>query len=349
MQESSRREQREKHHKKSGELGRAFATFLWQNRRSGMLFLLFTGIFALVFSLYDLEVEAVFYAAALCALAGGLFLVAFFFRFWRRHRAYREMLENLPLLPDALPEPETLAERDLTNLLERLQEIREQELTDWRNRQQESEDYYTAWAHQIKTPIAVMGMTLEAEDTEEHRELSAELFRIEQYVEMVLSYLRLGSGSSDYVFRECDLDEILRQAIRKYASQFIRRKIRLVYEPTGRRVLTDEKWLLFIVEQVFSNCVKYAAGGTVAITVAESEVLRIADTGIGIAPEDLPRIFEKGFTGYNGRADKKSTGLGLYLCRMAAGRLGNRIWAESEPGKGTAVCLDLYREPLETE
>ena len=141
MQESSRREQREKHHKKSGELGRAFATFLWQNRRSGMLFLLFTGIFALVFSLYDLEVEAVFYAAALCALAGGLFLVAFFFRFWRRHRAYREMLENLPLLPDALPEPETLAERDLTNLLERLQEIREQELTDWRNRQQESEDY----------------------------------------------------------------------------------------------------------------------------------------------------------------------------------------------------------------
>ena len=349
MQESGQKEQREKRHKKRGETGRAFTAFLWQYRRSGLLFLLFTGIFALVFSLYDLEVEAVFYAAALCALAGALILAARFFRFWRRHRAYREMLENLPLLPDVMPEPETLAERDLTDLLERLQETREQELTDWRNRQQESEDYYTAWAHQIKTPISVMGMTLEAEDTEEHRELSAELFRIEQYVEMVLSYLRLGSSSSDYVFRECDLDEILRQAVRKYASQFIRRKIRLVYEPVECRILTDEKWLLFIVEQILSNCVKYAAGGTVTISVTERQVLRIADTGIGIAPEDLPRVFEKGFTGYNGRADKKSTGLGLYLCRMAAGRLGNRIWAESEPGKGTAVCLDLYREPLETE
>lgn len=179
MQESGQKEQREKRHKKRGETGRAFTAFLWQYRRSGLLFLLFTGIFALVFSLYDLEVEAVFYAAALCALAGVLILAARFFRFWRRHRAYREMLENLPLLPDVMPEPETLAERDLTDLLERLQEIREQELTDWRNREQESEDYYTAWAHQIKTPISVMGMTLEAEDTEEHRELSAELFRID--------------------------------------------------------------------------------------------------------------------------------------------------------------------------
>ena len=219
----------------------------------------------------------------------------------------------------------------------------------WQARWRDSLDYYTTWVHQIKTPISVMRMTLEGEDTEEHRELSSQLFRIEQYVEMVLSYLRLESDSSDYVFQEYDLDSILRQAIRKYAPLFVRQRVRLVYEPVRRTVLTDEKWLLFIVEQILSNSLKYTRSGSVTITVSPDAVLRIADTGMGIAPEDLPRIFEKGFTGYNGRADKKSTGLGLYLCRMAAERLSHRIWAESQPGKGTSVFLDLHREALEVE
>lgn len=126
-------------------------------------------------------------------------------------------------------------------------------------------------------------------------------------------YLRLGSESSDYVFREYDLDTIIRQAIHKYAPQFIRRMIRLEYTPVKIRVLTDEKWLLLIIEQVMSNSIKYTQQGSVTITVTPDKVLKIADTGIGIASEDLPRIFEKGFTGYNGRLDKKSTGLGLVL------------------------------------
>lgn len=126
-------------------------------------------------------------------------------------------------------------------------------------------------------------------------------------------YLRLGSESSDYVFREYDLDTIIRQAIHKYAPQFIRRRIRLEYTPVKIRVLTDEKWLLLIIEQVMSNSIKYTQQGSVTITVTPDKVLKIADTGIGIASEDLPRIFEKGFTGYNGRLDKKSTGLGLVL------------------------------------
>ena len=126
-------------------------------------------------------------------------------------------------------------------------------------------------------------------------------------------YLRLGSESSDYVFREYDLDTIIRQAIHKYAPQFIRRRIRLEYTPVKIRVLTDEKWLLLIKEQVMSNSIKYTQQGSVTITVTPDKVLKIADTGIGIASEDLPRIFEKGFTGYNGRLDKKSTGLGLVL------------------------------------
>ena len=189
-------------------------------------------------------------------------------------------------------------------------------------------------------------MMLQAEDTKENRELLAQLFRIEQYAEMALGYLRLDSDSSDFIFQEYSLDDIIRQAIHKYAAQFVRKRIRLQYEPVNITVLTDEKWLLFIIEQILSNAVKYTQEGKVTITVTKEKVLQIADTGIGIAPEDLPRIFEKGFTGYNGRADRKSTGLGLYLCKMAADRLSHQIDADSEAGKGTVFSIDLSTEKL---
>ena len=306
-------------------------------------------VFALIFSLYDLETEAVLYAGALCLLLLFLVLAAGFVRCLRHHRRYEEVFRSLPLLPEELLPAGTVEEADLQKLFAELGRRMEAALTEWENRRQESLDYYTVWVHQIKTPISVMRMTLESEDTEEHRELSAELFRIEQYVEMVLSYLRLDSDSSDYVFQEYELDSIIRQAVHKYAPLFVRKKLKLSWKPSGIRVLTDEKWLLFILEQILSNSIKYTPAGTVTITAAPDKILKITDTGIGIAPEDLPRIFEKGFTGYNGRADKKSTGLGLYLCKKAAVRLSHQISVQSKPGKGTTVSIDLNTEKLRTE
>ena len=306
-------------------------------------------VFALIFSLYDLETEAVLYAGALCLLLLFLVLAAGFVRCLRHHRRYEEVFRSLPLLPEELPPAGTVEEADLQKLFAELGRRMEAALTEWENRRQESLDYYTVWVHQIKTPISVMRMTLESEDTDEHRELSAELFRIEQYVEMVLSYLRLDSDSSDYVFQEYELDSIIRQAVHKYAPLFVRKKLKLSWKPSGIRVLTDEKWLLFILEQILSNSIKYTPAGTVTITAAPDKILKITDTGIGIAPEDLPRIFLKGFTGYNGRADKKSTGLGLYLCKKAAGRLSHQISVQSKPGKGTTVSIDLNTEKLRTE
>ena len=323
--------------------------YLIRRRTALLLFLSCAGIFALVFSLYDLELEAVLYAGALCLLLLLAVLAADFFRTLARRRRYEEAFRNLPLLPDELPPARTVEEADLQELLKELGRLMEAALTEWENRRQESLDYCTTWVHQIKTPISVMRMTLEGEDTEEHRELSAELFRIEQYVEMVLSYLRLDSDSSDYVFQEYELDGIIRQAIHKYAPLFVRKKLKLSYEPTKIRVLTDEKWLLFILEQILSNSIKYTREGTISITVTPEKVLKISDTGIGIAPEDLPRIFEKGFTGYNGRSDKKSTGLGLYLCKKAAGRLSHKISVQSKPGAGTVVSIDLDTKMLRTE
>ena len=324
--------------------------FLRQNWLILLSLVLFFGIFTLVFSLYDLETEAVAYATGLCALVGGIFLAIQFGRFCQAHHKRRHILANIELEFDSLPSARTLAEEDYQEMIRALGNLCTLHQTQWRQERQESLDYYTTWIHQIKTPISVMQMTLQAEDTEEHRELLAELFRIEQYVEMVLSFVRLGSGQSDLVIREQFLDNIVKQTIRKYASQFIRHKLRLVYEPTDAVVITDEKWLQFILEQLLSNAVKYTrAGGTITISVSPDKRLSVADTGIGIAPEDLPRIFEKGFTGYNGRADKKATGLGLYLAQTAAKKLNCTLTAQSQPGVGSVFTLDLKHDPLVVE
>ena len=141
---------------------------------------------------------------------------------------------------------------------------------------------------------------------------------------------------------------LLRQAVRRYAPLFIRSRVSLQLEETGLRCLTDGKWLGFVVEQLLSNAVKYAPGGTVRI-FAEGETLCIADNGIGIAPEDLPRVFERGYTGKNGRLERRSTGIGLFLCREVCRRLGHGITIASRPGEGTEVRLDLHREKLEAE
>ncbi len=255
------------------------------------------------------------------------------------------------LLEDLLAEEDSfvsLTEEDYTAILRFVLREYRTAAAAFQQEKQDAVDYYTTWVHQVKTPIAAMKLILQAEDTEEHRQLLAELFRMEQYVEMVLMYLWLDSESNDLVFERHSLDDIIRQAVHKYAHEFVRRKLSFTCEPTDLQVLTDEKWLLFILEQVLSNALKYTQSDGIVIEVSEDAVLTVRDTGIGIAAEDLPRIFEKGYTGYNGRADKKSTGLGLYLCRRTAAMLGHRIWAESEAGAGTAIFLDLREQALGT-
>ncbi len=206
----------------------------------------------------------------------------------------------------------------------------------------DSLDYYTLWMHQIKTPIAAMSLML----SEGQTPIKNELFKIEQYVEMALTYLRLNTPETDYVFTWVKVDDIIKKALRKYANLFIMRKISLSYEATSESALSDGKWLQFIIEQLLSNAIKYTKeGGQITIT-CEHLTLCVSDTGIGIAKEDLPRVFDKGYTGFNGRSHEKSTGIGLYLVKKATERLGNPISIQSEIGKGTKVTLNLNRENL---
>jgi len=249
-------------------------------------------------------------------------------------------------------------------------------------RQQDMTEYYSMWVHQIKTPIAALKLLteeeqnayLEAEEiaqnsilVENAQQKQQELFRIEQYVDMALQYIRLGTGINNFVIEELNLDEIIKPSIHKFAKQFIHKKLRLTYAAQDIRAVTDKKWFGFVMDQLLSNAIKYTKQGSITIQVTkiqtapdtetddsaqhwyhkedappvESVCISIEDTGIGIRAEDLPRICEKGYTGYNGHADKYSTGIGLYLCREILDKLGHPLNIISEEGKGTKVELFL--------
>ena len=171
---------------------------------------------------------------------------------------------------------------------------------------------------------------------------------MEKYVDLVLTYQRLGSETTDLVLKPCDLDAVIRAAVKEYARLFILKKLTLTFTPTGLTVLTDEKWLGFVVGQLLSNALKYTQNGGVSV-YAQGMRLVVEDTGMGIPASELPRIFERSFTGENGRTDRRTTGLGLYLCRRACGLLGHGIAAESEVGKGTKVIVDLSRPDISAD
>lgn len=178
-----------------------------------------------------------------------------------------------------------------------------------------------------------------------------ELFRIEEYVSMALQYQRVSSTENDFVLEKVSVDGVIRDTIKKYAKIMIRRHIGIDYSGTGQEVYTDGKWLAFMLEQILSNAIKYTPQGVVTIETAEEKdrfFITIKDTGIGIKAEDLPRVFEKGYTGYNGHADKKATGIGLYLCRQMADKLGHTIRMESEIGKGTKVWIGVDLDYADT-
>ena len=325
-------------------------TAFWrQHRREILLYCLSGGIFLLTFYLYRLPLQAVLYPFFLCGLLEILSLTAELFRAKRVRRQLQELSRCAAATLETLPAPYHDTDEGYQALIRQLrQEVAGRE-TDAAVRYQNTVEYFTVWAHQIKAPIAAMRLSLQREDSPLSRRVSGELFRIEQYVEMVLTYLRLDSDATDYVFRRQPLDSILCQCFKRFSHEFIDRKLRLDYTPTGLTVVTDEKWLSFVIEQLLSNALKYTREGSISVSLSAPTTLCIRDTGMGIAPEDLPRIFDKGFTGYNGRSDKKASGIGLYLCRRICRGLSIGIRAASEPGKGTAVYLELEQYALKAE
>lgn len=312
--------------------------------------------------------QDVVYAAVLDAILLLITVLVGFFRYSSKVKALSNALkrpvEEQAQLPEATDDVEILYHR----LLENQSIARSESESSAAIRQSQMRDYYSMWVHQIKTPISAMKLLLEAEreelgqlicDDEQSQYLLSdnmdlfedELFRIEEYVSMALQYQRVSSTENDFVLEKVSVDGVIRDTIKKYAKIMIRRHIGINYSGTGQEVYTDGKWLAFMLEQILSNAIKYTPQGVVTIETAEEKdrfFITIKDTGIGIKAEDLPRVFEKGYTGYNGHADKKATGIGLYLCRQMADKLGHTIRMESEIGKGTKVWIGFDLDYADT-
>lgn len=333
--------------------------FIKQNYIWILMIVTMSCIHLLYMYLIGARKQDVVYAAVLDAMIIIITVLAGFLGYSSKVKALSNALER-PVeeqaqLPEAADDVEMLYHR----LLENQSIARSESESSAAIRQSQMRDYYSMWVHQIKTPISAMKLLLEAEreelgqlicDDEQSQCLLSdnmdsfedELFRIEEYVSMALQYQRVSSTENDFVLEKVSVDGVIRDTIKKYAKIMIRRHIGMNYSGTVQEVYTDGKWLAFILEQLLSNAIKYTPQGVVTIETAEEKdrfFITIKDTGIGIKAEDLPRVFEKSYTGYNGHADKKATGIGLYLCRQMADKLGHTIRMESEIGKGTKVWI----------
>lgn len=305
------------------------------------LSLLFVMIFAIVFKLYHLPARIALYPALICAVLWLLYSLLDFSRYCRAHKQRMSLFNHIETTLENLREPKCLLEKDYQNLLRVLSDDHIDQLSEKNRKLSDMEEYITLWSHQMKTPITAIELLLQELDNPAQSKLKEQLFEVERYVDTILQYMRLGTMNSDLLLKEYSLMQIVKQGVKYYAKSFIRQGITLDLREFDTIVVTDEKWLLFVIKQILSNALKYTKAGKISIYVVSEKTLVIEDTGMGISAEDIPRIFERGFTGYNGRMDKKSTGIGLYLSKQVLGKLNHEISISSQPGFGTRVEINL--------
>ncbi|MCY7222376.1 sensor histidine kinase [Streptococcus cristatus] len=271
------------------------------------------------------------------------FLLASFFLGMDLASAYKEYRNQLFY---ASGRPQTALEVLLFEKLALLEMDKKNRAIEEREKLNDLMDYYTLWAHQIKTPIAASSLLVgEIEDKKVKNQLEQELFKIESYVNIVLQYLRLESFHEDLVLKKENLEDLVKEIVKKYAIFFIQKGLSLNLHDLDRTIITDRKWFVVILEQVLSNSLKYTSQGGIEIYFQE-DTLYIKDSGLGIQDADLLRVFERGFSGYNGRLTQQSSGLGLYLSKKIADELGHQISIASQVGQGTTVMISFSEKKM---
>ena len=242
--------------------------------------------------------------------------------------------------------PETPLELVLSQKLATSQQAQREQTTVSLEAYNDLMDYYTLWAHQIKTPIAASQLLVQnIEDSDLRKQMEQELFKIDSYANLVLQYLRLESFHDDLVLKRVPLEELVKEVVRKYAIFFIQKGLTVDLHDLDVAVITDRKWLLVIIEQLLSNSLKYTSTGGIEIFFND-QTLYIKDSGIGIKDSDIFRVFERGFSGYNGHLTQQSSGLGLYLTKKIADQLGHQIHMTSQVGQGTTVAIHFEEKKL---
>ncbi|MGI6004823.1 MAG: sensor histidine kinase [Christensenellales bacterium] len=316
--------------------------YLLSRRALFVFFLLVVFFFALVYFLYDLDMRPIAYSLVILTFIFCGYIAVDAVRFASKARVLENIQKNLSASSSDFPRPSGCIEEQYQRIIETLYAIIQRTCDELSGAHSEQMDYYTMWMHQIKVPISAMQMALESQDHPDPV-MRQELFRVDQYVEMALAYVKMRQMASDLVIRPYRIDEIVRDSIRKYSPLFIYKKLHISAGGEKAQVCTDSKWLGFVFEQVLSNAVKYTQPGGTITVVYDEHALSVEDTGIGIRQEDMHRIFEKGYTGYNGRLDKRASGLGLYMAKRVADALSVNIRIKSTLGEGTKVRLVLPR------
>lgn len=346
--------------------------------------ILFSGVvMTVVMLLNNIALFEIVYGMFVCLVFTIIVTGIGFYKYYGGCKKLEELEKVITVSIDGMPQPEYQYEAQYQECIRSLEQEKARILNEMLGRQQELSEYYSMWVHQIKTPIAALKLLIDEEANIENiaeatsssintifntEKKQQELFRIEQYVDMVLQYMRLGSTTNDFVIKETCLDDVIRNAIHKYARQFVYKKLHLTYEQTQLCAITDEKWLGFVIEQLLSNAIKYTKSGGITIDAYEKEcdaeitedsntiwiekkdiisckeiIIAIKDTGIGISAEDLPRVCEMGYTGNNGHGcstgvdGRHATGIGLYLCRQILDKLGHKLRIFSTKGIGTRI------------
>ena len=255
-----------------------------------------------------------------------------------------ESLDKKYLLPEVLQEPNFMVGENINDILKELSRDMHEQVKHYRNIQEEYREYIEMWVHEIKTPIASTKLLIENNMNEVTRKIDTQIDRIENFVEQVLYYSRSDEVGKDYIIKKIDLGQVIRNVIKKNQRDFISKKISLQLGELDEFIYSDTKWIEFILNQIIGNAIKYSKGKDDKIKIESTKidssvVLTIEDNGVGIVEKDINRVFEKGFTGENGRKFGKSTGIGLYLCKKLCNKLGIGLKIQSEKDMGTRVSI----------
>ena len=276
-------------------------------------------LFALIFFLFTLTFSAF-------GLALGIVLLVISIHWWIKYLGFKK--------------DERLKET-IDNLENELTEVKNQQV-EYRN---DVESYFLTWVHQIKTPITASQLLLERNEENVVNRVRQEIVQIDNYTSLALSYLKLLNEESDMTISEVEINELIRPLIMKYRIQFIEQHTRIHYEKCEDKVLTDAQWASIMIEQILNNALKYARGKDIWIEFDASEQsLIIKDNGVGISKADIPKIFDKGYSGYNGRLNEESSGIGLFIVKHISNHLNHEVDVDSKLNEGTTFKIHFPRE-----
>ena len=315
-----------------------FIKYYIRSRLPFYLLVIFNGIILILFAfLFEEAADVLYYSLTILTFVSIIMVAWDLFRSYQSYKLAYLYEEITPLSP---------LEFYLAQTLENARENQKNQTEEGCKRYTDLMDYYTLWVHQIKTPIAASQLLVQdVTDRNTRSLLEQEIFKIDAYTHLVLQYLRLENFHDDLQLKQVALEQLVKEVVRKYSLFFIQKGLTINLDDLDVKVISDEKWLLVIIEQVLSNSLKYTKNGGIEVYFKDN-TLYLKDSGIGIKDSDILRVFERGFSGYNGRLTQQSSGLGLYLSKKIADQLGHDISISSQVGQGTTVSIHFQKQKL---